>query len=141
MRIVGLCKFALVSLVKKMAIDHPYNTIFQVYKLYSFRWSEAYYRAYGKSLLRAILGHANWKEPSILNEWGMIPWLHWTRLSSNFGVTLVVSSKEKLVTAREVLAAGPQPQPTLVTVILTLMHMAIYSEELDLEGICQCSTS
>ncbi|XP_065627290.1 uncharacterized protein LOC111989619 isoform X2 [Quercus suber] len=101
MRIVGLCKFALVSLVKKMAIDHPYNTIFQ--------------------------------EPSILNEWGMIPWLHWTRLSSNFGVTLVVSSKEKLVTAREVLAAGPQPQPTLVTVILTLMHMAIYSEELDLE--------
>nr|POE83201.1 hypothetical protein CFP56_53792 [Quercus suber] len=29
MRIVGLCKFALVSLVKKMAIDHPYHTIFQ----------------------------------------------------------------------------------------------------------------
>ena len=45
----------------------------------------------------------------------------------------MVSSKEKLVTAREVLAAGPQPQPTLVTVILTLMHMAIYSEEVDLE--------
>ena len=42
----------------------------------------------------------------------------------NFGVTLVVSSKEKLVIARDVLAAGPQPQPTLVTVIITLMHIA-----------------
>nr|POE83202.1 hypothetical protein CFP56_53792 [Quercus suber] len=49
MRIVGLCKFALVSLVKKMAIDHPYHTIFQ--------------------------------EPFVLNEWVMILWPHWTRLS------------------------------------------------------------
>ena len=40
-------QFALVSLVKKMAIDHPYHTIFQVHKLYSFCWSEAYYMAYG----------------------------------------------------------------------------------------------
>nr|POE98181.1 serine/threonine-protein kinase atm [Quercus suber] len=89
----------------------------------------------GKSLLRAVLGHANWKEPFVLNEWVMILWPHWTKLSSNFGVTLVVSSKEKLVIAREVLAAGPQPQPTLVTVILTLMHMAICSEEVDLEAV------
>ena len=40
-------QFALVSLVKKMAIDHPYHTIFQVYKIHSFCWSEAYYVAYG----------------------------------------------------------------------------------------------
>uniref|UniRef100_A0A7N2KNE5 Uncharacterized protein n=1 Tax=Quercus lobata TaxID=97700 RepID=A0A7N2KNE5_QUELO len=57
--------------------------------------------------------------------------------SSNFGVTLVVSSKEKLGTAREVLGAGPQPQPTLVTVFITLMHIAIYSEEVELEVACQ----
>ncbi|KAM3703878.1 hypothetical protein ACJW31_04G131600 [Castanea mollissima] len=53
----------------------------------------------------------------------------------NFGVTLVVSSKEKLVTAREVLAAGPQPQPTLETVIITLMHIAFYSEKVELEAV------
>ena len=45
----------------------------------------------------------------------------------------MVSSKEKLGTAREVLGAGPQPQPTLVTVFITLMHVAIYSEEVELE--------
>ena len=51
----------------------------------------------------------------------------------DFGVTLVVSSKEKLVTAREVLAAGPWPQPMLETVIITLMHISIYGEEVELE--------
>ncbi|KAL4634029.1 hypothetical protein ACB092_04G167700 [Castanea dentata] len=56
-------------------------------------------------------------------------------ICSNFGVTLVVSSKEKLVTAREVLAAGPQPQPTLETVIITLMHIAFYSEKVELEAV------
>ncbi|KAK9995769.1 hypothetical protein SO802_020455 [Lithocarpus litseifolius] len=56
-------------------------------------------------------------------------------ICSNFGVTLVVSSKEKLVTAREVLAAGPQPQPVLETVIITLMHIAFYSEKVELEAV------
>ena len=45
----------------------------------------------------------------------------------------MVSSKEKLVTAREVLAAGPWPQPMMETVIITLMHISIYSEEVELE--------
>ena len=45
----------------------------------------------------------------------------------------MVSSKEKLVIARDVLAAGPQPQPTLETVIITLMHIAFYSEKVELE--------
>jgi hypothetical protein len=45
----------------------------------------------------------------------------------------VVSSVEKLVSAREVLAAGPQPQPTMETVIITLMHIAFYSEKVELE--------
>ncbi|KAF3965336.1 hypothetical protein CMV_010466 [Castanea mollissima] len=47
----------------------------------------------GKSLLRAVLGHANWKEPSILNERVMILWPHWTRLRfvlicSDYRITL-----------------------------------------------------
>lgn len=46
---------------------------------------------------------------------------------------LVVSSKEKLVTASEVLARGPQPQPTMETVIITLMHLALQSEKIELE--------
>ena len=45
----------------------------------------------------------------------------------------MVSSKEKLVTGREVLAVGPRPQPMLETVIITLMHISIYSEEVELE--------
>lgn len=49
------------------------------------------------------------------------------------GVALVFMSKEKLVTAREVLAAGPQPRPTMETVIITLMHLALYSEKVELE--------
>lgn len=46
---------------------------------------------------------------------------------------LVVSSKEKLVTAKEVLDAGPHPQPIMETVIITLMHLALHSEKIELE--------
>ncbi|PRQ24322.1 putative non-specific serine/threonine protein kinase [Rosa chinensis] len=56
-------------------------------------------------------------------------------ICSNFGVKLVVSSKEKLVTASEVLASGPQPQPTMETVIITLMHLALQSEKIELEAV------
>lgn len=45
----------------------------------------------------------------------------------------MLSLKEKLVTAREVLAAGPQPRPIIETVIVTLMHVALYSEKVELE--------
>lgn len=53
----------------------------------------------------------------------------------NFGVKLVVSSKEKLVTAKEVLDAGPHPQPITDTVIITLMHLALHSEKIELEVV------
>ena len=46
---------------------------------------------------------------------------------------MLFSSKENFDTAREVLAAVPQPQPTLETVIITLLQIAIYSEEVELE--------
>ncbi|KAI8543048.1 hypothetical protein RHMOL_Rhmol08G0188500 [Rhododendron molle] len=54
---------------------------------------------------------------------------------SNFGAKLVVSSKEKVVTAKEVLATGPQPHPTMETIIITLMHLAMFSEKIELEAV------
>lgn len=51
--------------------------------------------------------------------------------SSNFGVALVVSLKEKLVIATEVIAAGPKSRPTMETVIITLMNLALHSEKVE----------
>ncbi|XP_062116266.1 serine/threonine-protein kinase ATM isoform X3 [Humulus lupulus] len=56
-------------------------------------------------------------------------------ICSNFGISLVVSSKEKLVTAAEVLAAGPQPRPTMETVIITLMNLALNSEKIERQAV------
>ncbi|XVF09293.1 hypothetical protein REPUB_Repub07fG0080200 [Reevesia pubescens] len=56
-------------------------------------------------------------------------------ICSNFGIELVFYSKEKLVTAREVLAAGPQPHPKVETVIITLMQLALHSEKIELEAV------
>ncbi|KAI4336143.1 hypothetical protein L6164_014710 [Bauhinia variegata] len=53
----------------------------------------------------------------------------------NFGVPLVVYSKQKVITAKEVLAAGPQPQPAMETVLITLMHLALYSEKIELDAV------
>lgn len=56
-------------------------------------------------------------------------------ICSNFGAKLVVSSKETVVTAKEVLDAGPQPRPTMETIIITLMHLAMFSEKIELEAV------
>ncbi|KAJ7956242.1 Serine/threonine-protein kinase ATM [Quillaja saponaria] len=56
-------------------------------------------------------------------------------ICSNFGVSLVLYSKEKLITAKEVLAAGPQSRPTMETTIVTLMHLALHSEKIELEAV------
>ncbi|KAG5562232.1 hypothetical protein RHGRI_005087 [Rhododendron griersonianum] len=56
-------------------------------------------------------------------------------ICSNFGAKLVVLSKEKVVTAKEVLAAVPQHCPTMETIIITLMHLAMFSEKIELEAV------
>ncbi|GAU46422.1 hypothetical protein TSUD_134520 [Trifolium subterraneum] len=56
-------------------------------------------------------------------------------LCLNFGVPLVVYSKGKTTNAKEVLAAGPQPQPIMETVLITLMHVALHSEKVELEAV------
>lgn len=52
-------------------------------------------------------------------------------------------SKEKLVAAKEVLVGGPQPRPKIETVIITLMHLALHSEKIELEVlvllVCPCT--
>lgn len=44
-----------------------------------------------------------------------------------------MASKGKLVTAKEVLAAGVQPGPVMETAIITLAHLAFISEKVELE--------
>ncbi|CAJ2627647.1 unnamed protein product [Trifolium pratense] len=56
-------------------------------------------------------------------------------LCSNFGVPLVVYSKGKTINAKEVLAAGPQLQPIMETVLITLIHVALHSEKVELEAV------
>ncbi|EOA23378.1 hypothetical protein CARUB_v10016554mg [Capsella rubella] len=63
-------------------------------------------------------------------------------ICSSFGIILVTSSKEKLITARDVLAAGPQPAPKMETVIITLMHLAYHSENIELQAVfMMCAVS
>ncbi|KAH9776172.1 serine/threonine-protein kinase ATM [Citrus sinensis] len=61
-------------------------------------------------------------------------------ICSNFGVVLVVCSNEKLVTAKEALASGPQPRPKMETIIITLMHLALQSESVELEAVFMMCT-
>ncbi|GFP92353.1 serine/threonine-protein kinase atm [Phtheirospermum japonicum] len=54
---------------------------------------------------------------------------------SNFGVKLVVSSRGKVVSAEEVLSAGPQPSPIVETTIITLAHLVLHSETIELQAV------
>lgn len=63
-------------------------------------------------------------------------------ICSSFGIKLVTSSKEKLVTAKDVLAVGPQPRQKMETVIITLMHLAYHSENIELQAVfMMCAVS
>ncbi|XP_054820787.1 serine/threonine-protein kinase ATM-like [Prosopis cineraria] len=56
-------------------------------------------------------------------------------ICSNFDVPLVIYSRGKVVTAKEVVAAGPQSQTAVETVVLTLMHLALQSDKIELEAM------
>ncbi|KAJ0047583.1 hypothetical protein Pint_15443 [Pistacia integerrima] len=56
-------------------------------------------------------------------------------ICNNFGAVLVVCSKEKLVTAKEALAAGPLPRPRMETIIISLMYLALHSDRIELEAV------
>ncbi|KAK9108083.1 hypothetical protein Syun_024094 [Stephania yunnanensis] len=56
-------------------------------------------------------------------------------ICSNFGVTLVMQSREKIVTASEVLAIDPPAPQVMETIIVTLGHVAFHSEKKEVEAI------
>ncbi|KAJ4840216.1 hypothetical protein Tsubulata_002970 [Turnera subulata] len=60
-------------------------------------------------------------------------------ICSNFGIVVVLPSKGKLVTAKEFLDAGPQPFPRMETTLITLMHLALHSEKIELEAVFMIS--
>lgn len=52
---------------------------------------------------------------------------------SNIGVKMVQFSNKIAVKSREVLAAGPQSVPVIETVLITLAHLSVHSEEVEVE--------
>ncbi|CAH9111684.1 unnamed protein product [Cuscuta epithymum] len=56
-------------------------------------------------------------------------------ICSNIGLKFVICTRERLVTASEVLAEGTQPCQTLETTIITLMHLALWSETIELAAV------
>ncbi|XP_048500072.1 serine/threonine-protein kinase ATM isoform X3 [Beta vulgaris subsp. vulgaris] len=65
-------------------------------------------------------------------------------ICSNFGPKLIMCSKEKVVTIKEVQLAAYCSHPIMETIVITLMHIAFHSEKLESEAvfmICAISAS
>lgn len=58
-------------------------------------------------------------------------------ISSSIGAKMVKFSDNSPVTAREVLAVGPQSVPAIETALITLAHLAVHSEDVEVE-VCSC---
>ncbi|XP_020591737.1 serine/threonine-protein kinase ATM [Phalaenopsis equestris] len=56
-------------------------------------------------------------------------------ICSNFGVELVRTSKERVVKAHEVIALGAQPVLGIESAIITLAHLAFFSEKVEVEAV------
>ncbi|XP_078174265.1 serine/Threonine-kinase ATM-like protein isoform X2 [Carex rostrata] len=56
-------------------------------------------------------------------------------ISSNFGVEMVRFSNEKIIKAKEVIVAGSQPQTYIETALITLGHLALFSEDVEVECV------
>uniref|UniRef100_A0A0D9UVU7 Serine/threonine-protein kinase ATM n=1 Tax=Leersia perrieri TaxID=77586 RepID=A0A0D9UVU7_9ORYZ len=61
------------------------------------------------------------------------------RVSSNIGVKMVQFSYENPVKAREVLAIGPQSVPLIETSLITLAHLSLQSEDVEVECVFMIS--
>jgi ataxia telangiectasia mutated family protein len=46
---------------------------------------------------------------------------------------MVAFSVDSPITAREVLAVGPQSVPVIETALITLAHLSVYSEDVEVE--------
>ncbi|XP_073048617.1 serine/threonine-protein kinase ATM isoform X37 [Primulina eburnea] len=76
---------------------------------------------------------------SLLTAYAILYYSDHNLLSSNFGRKLVTSSGEKTVRAQEVLSVGPQPRPIMETIVVTLMHLVLHSERIELEAVFMIS--
>ncbi|KAF3329020.1 serine/threonine-protein kinase ATM [Carex littledalei] len=56
-------------------------------------------------------------------------------ISSNFGVQMVRFSNEKIIKAKEVIVAGSQLQTYIETALITLGHLALFSEDVEVECV------
>ncbi|KAJ1684822.1 hypothetical protein LUZ63_016212 [Rhynchospora breviuscula] len=56
-------------------------------------------------------------------------------ISSNFGVEMVRFSNEKIIKAKEVMIAGSQPEMYVETALITLGHLALFSEDIEVECV------
>ncbi|KAG9138050.1 hypothetical protein Leryth_001298 [Lithospermum erythrorhizon] len=56
-------------------------------------------------------------------------------ICENFGLKIVYSMQNELVTEKEVIAAGPAPHLLLETSVITLMYIAFHSENIELQAV------
>jgi ataxia telangiectasia mutated family protein len=62
-------------------------------------------------------------------------------ICSNIGAKMVAFSIDSPVTAREVLAVGPQSVPVIETALITLAHLSVYSEDVEVESVFMISAA
>ncbi|PVH39126.1 hypothetical protein PAHAL_5G442300 [Panicum hallii] len=62
-------------------------------------------------------------------------------IRSNIGAKMVAFSIDSPVTAREVLAVGPQSVPVIETALITLAHLSVYSEDVEVESVFMISAA
>ncbi|KAF8657076.1 hypothetical protein HU200_060414 [Digitaria exilis] len=60
---------------------------------------------------------------------------------STIGAKMVAFSINSPVTAREVLAVGPQPVPVIETALITLAHLSVHSEDVEVECVFMISAA
>ncbi|XP_072965614.1 serine/threonine-protein kinase ATM isoform X2 [Typha angustifolia] len=61
-------------------------------------------------------------------------------ICSNFGVEMVRFSREKSIKAGEVLSAGHQSELLMETALITLAHLALHSEDIEVESVFMMCT-
>nr|CAB3476606.1 unnamed protein product [Digitaria exilis] len=63
------------------------------------------------------------------------------KIRSTIGAKMVAFSINSPVTAREVLAVGPQPVPVIETALITLAHLSVHSEDVEVECVFMISAA
>uniref|UniRef100_A0A0D9UVU8 Serine/threonine-protein kinase ATM n=1 Tax=Leersia perrieri TaxID=77586 RepID=A0A0D9UVU8_9ORYZ len=113
-------------LERKLELVYIISSFFSVVPIHT--WEVLYNLAEKEVDVKDIIGH-------------LLSMLHDTdyRVSSNIGVKMVQFSYENPVKAREVLAIGPQSVPLIETSLITLAHLSLQSEDVEVECVFMIS--